>query len=144
MGWIFASSKPGEGRDMNSTLRKLAASVVLGYADGTEAQTLVGTDFILEKVESGYLLLIDLSSNLLPRNRGLLCYYEAQGLLQQHAQLTSIRLNEKELVNTLGIELAETPTVRINISLGDDKRFTYTAAPEILPRSMVLAIQKPA
>lgn len=129
---------------MNATLRKLAASVVLAYADGTEAQTLVGTDFVLEKTEEGFSLRIDLSSNLLPRNRGLLCFYEAQGLVQQHALLKSIRLNEKQLVNSLGRELGSAPQVHVDITLGDAKNFGYTAVPEILARGMIFAIQPAA
>jgi len=34
-----------------------------------------------------------------------LCYYEAQGLLLQHAQLQSLRTGEKDLVTALRQEL---------------------------------------
>lgn len=126
---------------MNSSLRKLAASVVLDYADGSHAQTLVGSNFSLDKKDEGFSLYIDLSNNLAGRNRGLLCFYEAQGLVRQHDKVTSIHLKEKGLVLALGREIENIPSVEIVLSLGENQRFTYTATPAITPAGMTFSIQ---
>lgn len=128
---------------MNATLRKLAASVVFVYADGTEAQTLVGTDFILDKNEKGFSLGIDLAGNLASRNRGLLCYYEAQGLQRQHAQVKTIRLNDKELALSLSRELGSATALEINVALGEE-HFSYQAAADISGRTVILTVQPAA
>jgi hypothetical protein len=128
---------------MNATLRKLAASVGLTFADGTQALTLVGTDFVLTRVkEQEWSLQIDFSSNLQPRNKGLLCYYEAQGLLLQHAQLQSLRISEKDLVKTLERELRPETPLQLILGLGEGKIFTYMAKPEISDRAITLGIQE--
>ena len=127
---------------MDTTLRKLAASVVLDYADGSHAQTLVGSNFALDKKDDGFSLFIDLSNNLAGRNRGLLCYYEAQGLVRLHDKVTSIHLKEKGLVTALGREIENIPTVEVVLALGDNQRFTYAAAPAMTPGGMTLAIQE--
>jgi hypothetical protein len=125
---------------MNAILRKLAASIGLAFADGTQAQTLVGTDFTLERSSNDLLLRIDLSSNLQSRNKGLLCYYEAQGLLLQHAQLQSLRIGEKELVKSLERELQPETPVQLILTLAQDKVFTYAAHPSLSDRAITLTI----
>lgn len=128
---------------MNATLRKLAASVGLTFADGTQALTLVGTDFVLGPGrEQDLCLQIDFSSNLQPRNKGLLCYYEAQGLLLQHTQLRSLRISEKDLVKALARELRPEATFQLILNLGDGKIFAYLAGPEISDRVITLNIRE--
>ncbi|MEZ0223814.1 MAG: hypothetical protein ACAH83_04610 [Alphaproteobacteria bacterium] len=129
---------------MNATLRKLAASIILAFADGTQAQTLVGTDFTLERRNSDLSLTIDLSSNLQSRNKGLLCYYEAQGLLLQHAQLQSLRISEKDLVKSLERELKPDTPVQLILTLGEGKVFSYPAHPALSDRAITLSVQEAA
>lgn len=129
---------------MNATLRKLVASVVLAFSDGTQAQTLVGTDFALNRNQEHNLSLhIDFSNNLHPRNRGLLCYYEAQGLLLQHALLQSLRIGEKDLVTALRRELNTEAPVQLVLALGEGRVFSYAAQPAISDRTVTLTIHEP-
>jgi hypothetical protein len=129
---------------MNATLRKLAASIGLVFADGTQAQTLIGTDFILENTNDKLSLNIDLSGNLQARNKGLLCYYEAQGLLLQHEQLQSLRIGEKDLVKTLAQELKPDVPLELILTLGSDKIFSYPVTADISDRAIMLNVQQVA
>ncbi|TAL33699.1 MAG: hypothetical protein EPN97_09265 [Alphaproteobacteria bacterium] len=129
---------------MAVTLRKLAASIGLAFSDGTSAQTLVGTDFVLDRNGHDVSLNIDLSSNLQPRNKGLLCYYEAQGLLSQHEQLQSLRISEKDLVKSLSRELKLEVPLHLVLTVGEGKAFSYLTVAEISDRLVTINVREAA
>lgn len=126
---------------MNQPLRRLAASVGIIYADGSRAQTLIGTDFFLTKTGAELSLSIDLSNNHLPRNKGLPCYAEAADFLSRHEQLQSIVLTEKNLVAELESLLRLEMTVGIELLFGSGHRFSYDVTADLAASTVQFAVR---
>jgi hypothetical protein len=111
---------------MNAIIRKLAASVTLQYADSSQAQTLLGTDFALETEGNAYFR-IDLSNNLSARNRGLPCFAEAQLLQRNARQLTRVKVNDTEMREALSHQLRPGAPLRLELFLDEKNAFSYMA-----------------
>jgi hypothetical protein len=116
---------------MNHSLRKLAASVGLAYADGTATQTLIGTDFVLDNAEGARRFCIDLSNNSLSRNRGLPCFDEAEQFVSRPDDLRSVTISEKNLVEELGAALKQDMPVRLELAFGNGNKFAYDAVADL-------------
>jgi hypothetical protein len=127
---------------MTYYLKKLAASVVLEYADTMMSRTLSGQNFRLEFAEDGIIFRIDLSGNLEPRNRGLACHRDAKIFLARHDRLRMLHVCDKKLSAMLGAVAAHTYDPW-RVELGAGRPFVYAALPLSTPLGAGFSIHAP-
>ena len=83
-------------------LKKLAASVVLEYADSMISRVLSGENFHLDFRHNSVVFRVDLGGNLEARNRGLACHRDAKIFQNRHNQLRLLHICDKNLAAILG------------------------------------------
>lgn len=127
---------------MSYYLRRLAASVVLEYADGMMSRTLSGENFRLEFAPGGTVFKIDLSGNLETRNRGLACHRAAKIFLARSDRLRLLYICDKKLSAMLGAVAAHTDDPwRVELNAG--RSFVYSALPLSTPLGAGFSIHAP-
>ncbi|MEZ0224187.1 MAG: hypothetical protein ACAH83_06525 [Alphaproteobacteria bacterium] len=109
-------------------LKKLAASVVLEYADSMISRALAGENFHLDFRHDSVVFRLDLGGNLEVRNRGLACHRDAKIFQGRHHQLRLIHICDKNLSAILGAVAGhvEEPW-RLELHAG--RPFIYAARP---------------
>jgi hypothetical protein len=123
-------------------LKKLAASVVLEYADSMMSRTLSGENFRLEFAPGGIVFRIDLSGNLEARNRGLACHRDAKIFLARHDRLRMLHVCDKKLSGMLSAVAAHTyDPWRVELDAG--RPFVYAALPLSTPLGTTFSIHAP-
>lgn len=119
---------------MKYSLRKTPSHLHLTYKYGEANGGLLGRNLVLE-VEGNLLTLeIDLSANLLARNKQSPWYLDAVGLAANHHKLKSLQCPDN-LVRTRLIrtwEGIEEPRMRLRLVLHPRGRYVYDVAPHSL------------
>ncbi len=127
---------------MKKSLRKIAASVSATYLDGGYSNNLAGTDFELERFESRICLSINLSGNLNVRNKAANCYCDANELVEKHASLKSIQIDEHQVIAALRSANQNNPNAcwELVLRVGEQGSFRYSIKPKILNGSLFLNV----
>lgn len=120
---------------MKYSLRKTPSHLHLTYKYGEASGGLLGRNLVLEVVDDNLLTLeIDLSANLLARNKQSPWYLDAVDLASNYHKLKSLQCPDN-LVRTRLIrawEGIEEPKLRLRLVLNPRGRYLYEVAPHSL------------
>lgn len=127
---------------MNRSLRKTTASVSITYSHGNFSNNLTGTEFELELSETEICLSINLWGNLSVRNKSANCYSDACELVEDHALLKSVQIDDSQVIDGLLNANTKVPNARwkIELLLGEQGTFDYLVKPEVSNGSVFLNI----
>lgn len=117
---------------MKRSLRKSDADVSVAYSDGGYSNNLRGEDFELERLDAGISLSINLTSNLLVRNKAANCYADASEFVEKHALLESVQIFDSDVVRGVLDTCDKNPNAewKLRLLLGTRKAFEYSVRPE--------------
>lgn len=124
--------EPGE--PMKYSLRKTPSHLHLTYKYGESAGGLLGRNLVLEVDGNVLTLEVDLSANLLARNKSSPWYLDAVGLSANYHKLKSLQCPDN-LVRTRLIrawEGVQEPRMRMRLVLQPRGRYLYEVAPHSL------------
>ena len=119
---------------MKYSLRKTPSHLHLTYKYGEANGGLLGRNLILEVVGNVLTLEIDLSANLLARNKQSAWYLDAVGLASNYHKLKSLQCPDN-LVRARLIRVWEgmqEPKLRMRLALNPRGRYLYEVAPHSL------------
>lgn len=119
---------------MKYTLRKTPSHLSLAYKYGEANGGLLGRNLVLHVDGSRLVLEVDLSANLLARNKQSPWYLDALGLAANHHRLKSLQCPDN-LVRTRLIRAWEgiaQPKLRMRLVLSPRGRYVYDVAPHSL------------
>ena len=120
---------------MKYSLRKTPSHLHLSYKYGEASGGLLGRNLVLEVVDGNQLTLeIDLSANLLARNKQSPWYLDAVDLSTNYHKLKSLQIPDN-LVRTRLIrawEGIENPQLRMRLVLNPRGRYLFVVAPHSL------------
>lgn len=119
---------------MKYSLRKTPSHLHLTYKYGESNGGLLGRNLVLEAEGNLLTLEVDLSANLLARNKSSPWYLDAIGLASNYHKLKSLQCPDN-LVRTRLIrawEGVENPTMRLRLILSPRGRYLYVVAPHSL------------
>jgi hypothetical protein len=119
---------------MKYTLRKTPSHLSLAYKYGEAHGGLLGRNLVLHVDGSRLMLEIDLSANLLARNKQSPWYLDAVGLAANHHKLKSLQCPDN-LVRARLIRAWEgiaQPKLRMRLVLSPRGRYVYDVAPHSL------------
>lgn len=127
---------------MKRSLRKTAAGVSVTYSHGNFSNNLMGTEFELEHSEADICLSINLEGNLSVRNKSANCYSDARELAKDHALLTSVQIDDRQLIDGLLNVNQKAPSARwtLKLLLGEEGSFGYFIKPEMSNGSVFLNV----
>ena len=119
---------------MKYSLRKTPSHLQLAYKYGETSGGLLGRNLVLEVDGNVLTLEVDLSANLLARNKTSPWYLDAVGLASNYHKLKSLQCPDN-LVRTRLIrtwESIENPRMRMRLVLNPRGRYLYEVAPHSL------------
>jgi hypothetical protein len=123
-----------DGKPMKYSLRKTPSHLHLTYKYGEADGGLLGRNLVLEADGNLLTLEVDLSANLLARNKSSPWYLDAIGLASNCHKLQSLQCPDN-LVRTRLIrawEGVQDPTMRMRLILNPRGRYLYVVAPHSL------------
>ena len=117
---------------MKRSLRKGTARISITYSSGDYTNKLVGAEFELEELGTDICLNIDLTGNLLARNKSTDSYADSAALIEDHASLRSVQILDSQVVNGVLDAWRKKPNARwkLKLSLGVQCVFNYAVNPE--------------
>lgn len=124
-----------------ASVRKLACSISLLYKSGLRAETLQGTDFTLEQGVARVRLGFNLSGNLNPWNRNLLCYSEALEFIDNYRDLAEIRIRDKQLSEAVK-QVPDGYYWHLDIKCRNDIDLRYIGRPRVQNDTVLFIVER--
>lgn len=114
---------------MRRSLKKTVAGVSVTYSDGDFSNNLMGSNVELEEICDRLCLSVDLARNIRVRNKQSSCFYDACQLIERHAKLSSVQIDDERIREGLAAASKRFPRARweIKIGLGEKGTFNYRA-----------------
>ena len=128
---------------MKRSLRKGTAGISIEYVTGDYSNNLVGAEFELEELGTDICINIDLTGNLRVRNKATNSYADAIELIEDHASLKSVQIDDVQVVKGLVAAHHRSPNARWMLKLfaGERNAFTYLITPKGLDGSVLLNVR---
>ena len=127
---------------MKRPLRRSVVGVSVTYSGGDYSNNLIGCNLELEYVSNRFCVSIDLTRNIRVRNKHENCFYDGCQLIEQHAELSSVQIDDEQVFERLAPVFKRFPrgTWQIELSLGEKGTFKYLATPKTLNGSVVFDV----
>ena len=127
---------------MERSLRDTAAGVSVTYSNGGYSNNLTASHFAVDESVGVICVKVDMSRNLRVRNKGENCYYDACQLVRDHSKLTSIQIDNGQVIKGLMASSLRVPSARweLELGLGNKGSFKYSVQPKGNSRTIFLYV----